>query len=57
MGKMKELYMEIVEMYDGEIPGNLTIAEAYRIKEQEKYEQNGKTRNQEGLQHSEPENS
>jgi hypothetical protein len=56
MGKIKELYMEIVHMYDGEIPGNLTIAEAQRIVEQEKYERNGKGRNQEGLQHSESEN-
>jgi hypothetical protein len=44
--------MEIIHMYDGEIPGNLTIVEAQRIVEQEKYEQDGKTRNQEGLQHS-----
>jgi len=57
MGKMKELYMDIVHMYDGEIPGNLTIAEAQRIIEQEKYERNGKGRSKEGLQHSEPENS
>jgi hypothetical protein len=57
MGKMKELYMEIIHMYDGEIPGNLTIAEAQRIVEQEKYEQDGKTRNQKGLQHSESKDS
>lgn len=57
MGKMKELYMDIVHMYDGEIPGNLTIAEAQRIVEQEKYERNGKGRSKERLQHSESENS
>jgi hypothetical protein len=57
MGKIKELYMEIVHMYDGEIPGNLTIAEAQRIVEQEKYERNGKDRDQTGLQHSKPKNS
>ena len=56
MGKIKELYKEIVHMYDGEIPGNLTIAEAQRIVEQEKYERDGKRRNQEGLQHGESEN-
>ena len=56
MGKIKELYMEIVHMHDGEIPGNLTIAEAQRIVEQEKYERDGKRRNQEGLQHGESEN-
>jgi hypothetical protein len=56
MGKIKELYMEIVHIYDGEIPGNLTIAEAQRIVEQEKYERDGKGRNQEGLQHSKSEN-
>lgn len=57
MGKIKELYMEIVHMYDGEIPGNLTIGEAQRIVEQEKYERNGKDRDQTGLQHSKPKNS
>lgn len=57
MGKMKELYMEIVQMYDGEIAGNLTIAEAQRIVEQEKQEQYVKNRDKTGLQYSKPKNS
>jgi hypothetical protein len=57
MGKMKELYMEIVQIYDGEIPGNLSIAEAQQIVKQEKQQQNVKNRNKTGLQHGESENS
>jgi len=54
---MKELYMEIIHMYDGEIPGNLSIAEAQQIVEQEKQNQHVKTRDKTGLQHGESENS
>jgi hypothetical protein len=48
---MKELYMSIIQEYDGEIPNNLSIAEAQRIVEQQKQEQDVKNRDKTGLQH------
>jgi hypothetical protein len=31
MGRMKELYMQLLEIYDGEIPEDITIEEAQKI--------------------------
>jgi hypothetical protein len=35
MGRMKEVYMQIMQANDGEVPGELTIADIARMKELE----------------------
>ena len=57
MGKIKELFIELMQIYNGTIPGNLSIEEAQIIIEQEKEENYVKNRNKTGLQHGKPENS
>ena len=53
MGKMKELYMSIMQEYDGKIPNNLSIAEAQQMLEQIKNQKSNecKSRDKTGLQH------